>query len=295
MITFIQQLLNGIVLGSEYALYAAGLALVFGCMRAFNFGYSASFLVASYALWVTTQQISLPWSVGIIIALILGALASLLTERVAFWPFRRKGLDNYLTESIASVALNMVLVNLVVIIWDADPRGFEKSLFSSPLNLGSLTISPILLIILCVSIVIMALLAWFMQKTKAGKAIRATAFNSSTARLLGVNPEKIRVYTFLAAGALCAAAGILMSMFFGAVSPFIGESLLLKSFAVVVIGGVGSIRGAAVTGILLGIAESFTVAYVSSGARDITVYVLLFLILVIRPHGLFGKSEVTRA
>jgi branched-chain amino acid transport system permease protein len=141
----------------------------------------------------------------------------------------------------------------------------------------------------------MLLLGWFIMYTKAGKAIRATAFKETTARLLGINPERIRVYTFLASGALGGAAGVLMSLFFGCIHTSIADSMLLKVFAIVIIGGVGSLPGAIVAGMVVGVIEALSVAYVSSSLRDVSAYTLVFLILTVRPAGLLGKSEATRA
>lgn len=298
MTMFLQQVLNGLVLGLEYGLFASGLALVFGSFRAMNFAYTSSFLLAAYILWGTSEVLHWPiFPIGIVLAILGGALISMITERLAFWPFRRKGEGDYhLSETIATVAVSMVVINIVILIFESDALSFKKTILPSiPIKLWGLSINPVQLIIFVVAALLMGILAWFLQKTKAGKAIRATAFRSSTARLLGINPEQIRIYTFIAAGALGGASGVLMTIFFGTVGLYLGDALMIKAFAMVIIGGVGSIRGSVLAGILLGLAETLSVAYLNSAFRDVSAYTLLFLILVIRPSGLFGKSEVTRA
>ncbi|TAK36398.1 MAG: branched-chain amino acid ABC transporter permease [Chloroflexota bacterium] len=293
---FFQQVVNGFVLGSEYALFAVGLALVFGAMRAFNVAYSVTFLIASYVAYVLVSVVKLPMlPVGFLLSILAGALISLLTERIAFWPFRLRGTSDHISEGIASIAFAIVVVNLVQVIFGGDPLAISSPIPSVPLSLGSLVINSIQLLNFGVAVVLMLILGWFLKFTKAGKAIRATAFKATTVRLLGINPERIRMYTFLASGALGGAAGLLMTIFFGSVHAGIAESMMMKVFAIVVIGGVGSLQGSIVAGLLLGVIEALSVTYLSSTFRDVSAYALFFLILLLRPSGLLGKREVNRA
>lgn len=292
----LQHVINGIVLGAQYGLFAVGLALIFGTMNAMNLAYGVTFLASSYVGYVATMILKLPmFPVGFILALLGGALISVVTERVAFWPFRRDRGGDRFSEAVASIAFATFVTNGATMLFGSDALSLRSPLTASPLRFAGMSINPIQLINVGVAVLLLGFLAWFLKYTMAGKALRATAFKERTARLLGINPERIRMFTFASAGALGGAAGILMSMFFGSVHPVVANNLLIKGFAVVVIGGVGSIWGGAIAGVLLGLIESLSVAYFSSALRDVSAYALFFFVLLLRPRGLLGAREVNRA
>lgn len=288
--------MNGIVLGAQYGLFAVGLALIFGTMNAMNLAYGVTFLASSYIGYITTMVLKLPmFPIGFILAVLGGAMICMLTERLAFWPFRRDRGGDRFSEAVASVAFATFIINGTTMLFSSDALSLKSPLAAQPLTIAGLSVNPIQLINVGVAALMLGFLAWFIKYTKAGKALRATAFKERTARLLGINPDQIRLLTFAAAGALGGAASILMSLFFGSVHPILANNLLVKGFAIVVIGGIGSVWGGAVAGVLLGLIESLSVAYFSSALRDVAAYALFFTVLLLRPRGLFGTREVNRA
>ncbi len=295
---FLQYTLNGVVIGLAYALFAAGFSIVFGSLKALNFAYGLVFIGASYVSWIASSQFGIPiFPFGIILAMIAGGLLNILCERLTYAPLRKRGgTEFYFQIAIATIALAMALQNSYNLIFSADPVMYPKmDQYYQLIRFGGVSASYIQLINSAVALLMIAGLFIILKYTRYGLAIRAISFKPETAKLLAINTERTILTTFFIGGCLAGAAGCLMTVFLGMVGPYLADVMFLKALLIIVIGGMGSLPGAIIAGLLMGLAESYSVAYISSSFKDVTGLVIFFIILLIRPAGLFGKRLVTRA
>jgi branched-chain amino acid transport system permease protein len=286
---FLQQLSNGLVIGCTYALMAVGLTMIFGLMDVVNFAHGELYMLGAFFAYSLCAVAGLNYFLSIIIAIDLVMLLGLVFERVALKPLRNQ---NILTTVLITIGLSIFLENTALIIWGPIPRNMP-----TPFAQGATTIGPIYLTrqrIFAVAVTVLAVLCMhlMLRKTKLGKAMRATFQVRDAAALVGVNIDRIYAFTFTLGSGLAALAGALLgSIFF--VQPEMGQLAVLKAFIVVILGGLGSFPGAICGGLILGIAESLGAGFVSTGYKDAVGFVLVILILLFRPAGLFGKT-VTR-
>lgn len=281
---FFQQLVNGLTLGSVYAVIAIGYTLVFGVLNIVNMAHGGIIMMGAYIglLLVTVAGWSLfPALIG---AMVGGAILGYLLEVLALRPLRGKKVT-HLAPLISTIGVSIFLESAALLVFGPQTRAFPTD-YNQLMDFGLFKISEIQIISMGTAIVLMVLL----NKTKIGKAVRATAENIETASLLGIHTRRIITFTVMLASALGAAAGVLIALSFNAIEPTMGTSMGFKGLAVLIMGGLGNVGGAMAGGFILGVAEVFSVAYGASSFRDAVAFGLIILILFIRPQGLFAKA-----
>lgn len=285
---FFQQLVNGLTLGSVYAVIAIGYTLVFGVLNIVNMAHGGIIMMGAYIglLLVTVAGWGLfPALIG---AMVGGAILGYLLEVLALRPLRGKKVT-HLAPLISTIGVSIFLESAALLVFGPQTRAFPTD-YNQLMDFGLFKISEIQIISMGTAIVLMVLLTLLLNKTKIGKAVRATAENIETASLLGIHTRRIITFTVMLASALGAAAGVLIALSFNAIEPTMGTSMGFKGLAVLIMGGLGNVGGAMAGGFILGVAEVFSVAYGASSFRDAVAFGLIILILFIRPQGLFANA-----
>ena len=283
-----QQLVNGLTLGSVYAVIAIGYTLVFGVLNIVNMAHGGIIMMGAYIglLLVTVAGWGLfPALIG---AMVGGAVLGYLLEVLALRPLRGKKVI-HLAPLISTIGVSIFLESAALLVFGPQTRAFPTD-YNQLMDFGLFKISEIQIISMGTAIVLMVLLTLLLNKTRIGKAVRATAENIETASLLGIHTRRIITFTVMLASALGAAAGVLIALSFNAIEPTMGTSMGFKGLAVLIMGGLGNVGGAMAGGFILGVAEVFSVAYGASSFRDAVAFGLIILILFIRPQGLFAKA-----
>ena len=284
-----QQTLNGLFVGSIYALFAVGYTLVFGVLDILNLAHQAVFMLAAFiALALVEAHLSL-W-VAMPIAVAAAGLIGIVLERTAFRPLRDRA-DSNISGLISSLAVATVFEAIALQVFGPDISRFPIGTFPDrTIRVGSASASLLQVVILGISVALMAVLTLVMARTRLGRQLRAVAESPRAARILGVNVDRVIAYAFFLSSALGGAAGVLFGLAFNSISPDVGRSVELKGLAVIILGGMGSIPGAVVAGFAIGLIETFTVARLGSSFRDAVSFGVLFLVLLARPRGLFGQA-----
>ena len=290
-----QQIVNGLFLGSIYALFALGYTLVFGVLDILNLAHQAVFMVCAYAALVLVVHLHMPMVAAFPVAILAGGLLGMLVDRIAFKPLRGRS-DSNIAGLISSIALATILEATVAQIFGPDVERFPfGTVPTRSLKIGDAVVSELQIIIIAIALLMLAGLTWLLRRTRLGRRIRAVAENPRAARVLGVDVDRIIAASFFVSSALGAAAGVLFGLAFNNVAPDMGRSVELKGLAVIVLGGMGSMPGAALAGLALGLLEVFTVAWIGSSYRDAVAFGVLFLVLVLRPRGLLGSAALREA
>ena len=284
-----QQLINALSLGSVYALFALGFTLVFGVLGVINLSHGAIFMLGSYAALLLVERLAMPLWLALLAAMLATGIIGLLVDYLVLKPLRARNAP-HLTPMIATIGVAIMLTNLAQGLFGAENKRFPSGTIpEESATFGHVHITAVQVGIVAISVVLMIVLLAVMRRTQLGRALRAIAESPKAAYLLGINVEGLFYLTSFAAAALGGAAGVLVGLSFNAISPFMGQPMLHKGIAVIILGGMGDIRGALIGGLFLGFAEVLSVAYVSSDVRDAVAFGLLFLILLVRPSGMFGK------
>lgn len=286
---FWQQLVNGLTLGSTYSLIALGYTLIMGVLNIVNMAHGEIFMFGAFVGLLLVTHLKVNIFIAMLGAALTGAILGIILERVALRPLRRKAVS-HLAPLISTIGVSIFLESVALKFFGPQSRDFPSS-FTAAYVVGPMRISLVQIFILAVSFSLMLVLRFWLAKTKIGKALRATAENIETANLLGVNTNKIIVLTVSLASALGSVAGVLVGLSFNAVEPTMGITMGLKGLAVLILGGMGNITGAMLGGLILGIAEVFSVAYGNSSYRDAVAFGMIIVILFIRPQGLFGSRD----
>lgn len=287
-----QQVVNGVFLGSIYALFAMGYTLVFGVLDLLNLAHSAVFMLGAFVGLQLVVAAGWPIWAAVIGAVVAGGVLGIVIERVAFAPLRSRP-DTHFAGLISSIALAIVLVSLALGVFGPNTVRFPPDTFpSARFTFGGATISVLQLVILLVSVALMLGLNWLVTSSRLGKAMRAVAENPRAARLLGINVGGVTLVTFVLSSALGAAAGVLFALAFNSIRVDMGLAIELKGLAVIIVGGMGSLPGAMIGGLVLGLAEVFSIVWIASSWRDAVAFGLLFAILLVRPQGLLGRRSV---
>jgi branched-chain amino acid transport system permease protein len=287
---FLQQFTNAIVLGAVYALFAIGFTLVFGVLEIVTLAHGAVFMVGAFAGLMAVAK----WNVGVGTAILVGMLAAgllgWLIDLIAIRPLRKRKF-HHLAPMIATIGCAGLVTSIAQGIFGAEVYRFPFDFMpSTTYTMGAIQLTLLQLLIIGIALFLMVIILLLLNKTRWGKAVRAVAENPRTAALLGIPVEKVLQVTSFAAGALGGAAGVLTGINFNAIHTFMGGPILHRGIAVIILGGMGDIRGAMLGGLILGFSEILSVAYISSDFRDAISFGLLFLILLIRPSGIFGKT-----
>jgi branched-chain amino acid transport system permease protein len=283
----LQHLVNGLVLGGTYALLGIGLTLIFGLMNLVNFAHGELYTLGAYATFAAVALGGWNFFVAVAAAIVVGAAAGALCERVLLAPLRDESID---TTMLVMIGLWIALQNGELLGWGGVAKSIPHPFPTAPLTLGPVSIAPLRVFVVLTALALIGLSWLLIQKTRLGTAMRATFQDRETAALMGVRIGRIHTATFAFGSALAAAAGALLGPIFLAY-PSMGDLASLKAFSVVILGGLGNLAGATLGGVLLGIAEELGAGYVSSGYRDAVGFVIIILVLLFRPSGLFARSQ----
>ncbi len=287
--TFLSFLISGISLGSIYAIIALGYTMVYGIAKMLNFAHGDVIMVGAYICFYATSRYELPPLVGVILAMIVCTILGIIIERLAYKPLRAAPI---LAVLITAIGVSYFLQNAALLLWSSNPKVFSSVVPEGSVSLfdGQLTIPYVTLVTIAACIVIVAVLVWFTGKTKKGKAMRACSEDKGAAQLMGINVNGTISLTFAIGSGLAAIAGVLLCSAYPTLVPTTGAMPGIKAFTAAVFGGIGSIPGAMLGGILLGIIEIFAKAYISTQLSDAIVFAVLIVVLVVRPAGLLGKQ-----
>lgn len=286
----IEQLINGITLGSIYAIVALGFTLVFGVLGIINMAHGEIFMVGAFIGVLTTSVLGWPLWLAFLASIVVTSLLGYLLEIFSLRPLRGKKGVSHLAPLISTIGVSIFLENLSHHMFGAGNKPFRTAFAEIRFEIGSITIYLVQITIFVISVILMVGLSVWLSKTKAGKALRATAENLETASILGVDTKKIITLTVIIASGMGGIAGIFVGMAFNSVSPQMGLSMGLKGLAIIILGGMGNVKGAMVGGLILGLSETLLVAYGDSGYRDAIAFIMIILILLIRPQGIFGSK-----
>ena len=289
MTLFLSYLVNGISLGSVYAIIALGYTMVYGLAKMLNFAHGDVIMVGAYISFCVTQYMGLPALVSVVAAMAVCTLLGIVIERLAYKPLRQA---TSLAVLITAIGVSYFLQNMALLIWGSNPKSFASVVNFGSLRLfgGRLVITSEALTTVLANIVIMIALTLFTGKTKIGKAMRAVSEDKGAAELMGINVNATISMTFAIGSALAAIAGVLLCSSYPTLMPTTGSMPGIKAFTAAVFGGIGSIPGAMIGGILLGIIEILGKAYVSTELGDAFVFAVLIVVLLVKPSGLLGKT-----
>jgi len=286
-----QQLFNALSLGCVYALFALGFTLIFGVLGVVNLSQGAVFMVGAYAALTAIDQLHAPLWLAIAIAFAFSGLVGLLIDRLVLKPLRKRDAP-HLIPMIATIGLGLAMNSLVQGLFGAENQRFPSEVLpQDSLQIAGVSVTVLELGIILVSFVLMTVLMLTLNRTQLGRALRAIAESPKAARLLGINVDGLFMLTSFVAAGLGGIAGVLIGLYSNALFPLMGQPMLHKGIAVIILGGMGDIRGAMLAGLFLGFAEVLSVAYIGSDMRDAVAFGLLFLVLLVRPKGLFGTVQ----
>jgi len=296
---FLQQMVNGVTWGSVYALIALGYTMVYGILRLINFAHGDIYMLGAFFgyfsarfLNAATDPNPVKAMLVLLIAMFAAGLVGIVIERFAYKPVRK---SSRLSALITAIGVSLLLENGGILVFGASPKFFPQIIVEKniPLGLG-VTISNQQIIILVVSLVLMFALRFIVLKTRVGKAMQAVSYNPTAAALMGISVDRIITFTFMLGSMLAAAAGVLVALQNPKIEPLMGIMPGLKAFVAAVLGGIGNIPGAVLGGLVMGIAEVLVVGYISPTYRDAIAFVLLIVILLVRPAGILGKNTAEK-
>ena len=316
MSTFIQQLINGISLGAIYSLIALGYTMVYGVLKLINFAHGDVYMVGAFMGYYLSNGLGAQWAqklgqspdglvargllgggalepslvtalVVMLLAMAICALIGVVIERLAYRPVRKY---SRLTALITAIGVSLLLENGGQVVFGADPKFFPELFTKQNIDLsGGVSVNSADIVVLVIAIALMVVLQFIVYYTKTGKAMRAVSFNLQSAKLMGINTDRIIAFTFALGSALAAAAGVLVAIRIPRIDPLMGILVGLKAFVAAVLGGIGNIPGAMLGGLLIGITETMVVGYLSPTYKDAVAFAILILVLLFRPSGLLGS------
>jgi len=279
----LQQLINGLTTGSAYALIALGYTMIYGLLGVINFAQGEIYMCGAFVTVLLLATGQVPFLLAVAAGLLAAAVLGVVLERLAFRPLRGA---HPLVPLISAIGASIFLQSLALLLFGPNNRPFPVAFDFTPVNVLGLPLNTLELAILVAALGFMGLLVLFVRYTRYGKAIVACAQDRDTARLMGINVDRMVALTFLIGSALSGAGGILMAIYYNATYPRMGLLPGLKAFSAAILGGVGNIPGAILGGLLLGVAESLGAGYVSSGYKDAIAFIILILVLLVRPQGI---------
>lgn len=288
MTTFIQQLINGLMLGSVYALLALGYTMVYGIIKLINFAHGDIYMLGAYFGYFFIKVLHLNFFIALILAMAVSAIIGVVIEYIAYRPLRH---SPRIAVLISALGISFLLENGMTYLYGSDQRSFPQAIKTVQYYFYGIQVSNIQLIIAVTSIVLMLLLTYIVKNTKMGRAMRAVSADPDAASLMGININHTISFTFAIGSALAAAGGVLIGLYYNSIDPLMGMTPGLKAFVAAVLGGIGIIPGAAVGGWLIGILETMVQATAFSDYKDAIVYAMLIVILLIKPTGILGKNK----
>jgi branched-chain amino acid transport system permease protein len=288
-----QQLINGLTLGSTYALTAVGYSMVFGILQLVNFAHGSVYMVGAFLTLIFLTALKLNFIVSFLLSIILTGLLGILLDKVALYPLRKRNAPK-VTALISTIGVSIFLQNLVMIVWGSETKNFPLVINLGAVEMLGTKISILQIIIFSICLVLMAGLNIMIQKTKIGKAMRATEQNPDAAKLMGIDVNLVIMITFFIGSALASVAGTMVGMYYQSIDPYIGYMAGLKAFAAAVLGGIGVLPGAIVGGLLIGVIETLAAGYINAGYRDAIAFAVLVIMLIVKPAGLLGKQALKK-
>ncbi len=284
-----QQLVNGLVAGSAYSLVALGYALIYGVLGLINLAQGELYMIGAFGLWAAITLLGLSLPAAVLIGLMLAGVAGLLMERLVFRPLRGR---HPLIPMLAAVGLSIVLQSTALLVFGPETKPFPLDMDPHVWDTGFLRISSLQIMLILSAIVLMFSLLWFVKHSRPGKALEAVSMDQEAARAVGINTNASVANAFFLGAVLSGAGGMMMAAYYNATFPYMGVLPGLKGFCAAVLGGAGSVTGAIIGGLLLGIAENLGAAYISSGFKDGFAFALLIIILLFKPTGILGRNRV---
>ena len=284
---FLSNLISGLSLGAIYALIALGYTMVYGIAKMLNFAHGDVIMIGAFTVLATVATAGLPWYVGILASVIVCTVLGVTIEKIAYKPLRKA---NPLAVLITAIGVSYFLQSVALLIFGSGKQSFPTVIKANPIRLGSLIIQGNSVVTLIITTIIMVVLTLFINKTRLGKAMRAVSEDKDAAELMGISVNRTISLTFAIGSALAAVAGIFYGSTYGFVDPYAGAMPGIKAFVAAVFGGIGSIPGAMLGGILLGIIENLSKAYISTDLADAIVFGVLIVVLIVKPTGLLGKK-----
>ena len=285
---FLEQLLNGLTLGSTYALIALGYTMVYGIIQLINFAHGEIYMIGAFVGLFMVSVLGTNIIVAMAGAMVFCMLVGMMIDRVAYRPLRGK--SSRLSALISAIGVSIFLQTLLALIAGINTRSYPNVINNRTFDLGFAEVSLLQILILGLSALLMIGLQIMIHKTRIGKAMRASSQDLDASYLMGINVNRVISFTFAIGSALAAAGGIMVGIYYNAVWPYMGMMAGLKAFAAAVLGGIGSIPGAMIGGLTLGVLEIMGVAYLTSSYKDAIAFGILILVLLIRPQGLLGQK-----
>jgi branched-chain amino acid transport system permease protein len=289
----IQQIFDGITLGMVYALIAVGYSLVFGVLRLVNFSHGSTYAFGAHIAMVVVVSLGMGLIWGILASIIATGILTMSIDRLTLKPLRVKK-SKGISALITTIGVSYIVQNGLMIVFGSRSKPFPKVFDYGNFYVGGVLIKSTQLGIVVVSIILLLILTYIVQRTKIGLAMRAIQQNPRAANLMGIEVDRVIQFTFFLGGASAAVAGTLISGYYQIVNPQMGFLAGLKAFSAAVLGGIGVLHGSVFGGLLVGLAESMTAFYVGGGYRDAVAFIVLVAVLIFRPHGLFGKKKVEK-
>jgi len=284
MTEILQQALNGLAIGAVYTLIALGLTVVFGILGIAHFAHGSVAMFGGYLTFVFTERLGLPFFAAMGLAMLAGAVLGLLIERLAYRPVRDAP---HINAFIIALGLTMMIEGLNLLLFGPDQVVIQTP-YRGVFNVAGIAIAQLRVLVILTACVLIGVIALLISRTKTGKSIRAVAQNRQAAVLMGVNVSMVSLVVFAISSALGVSAGALIGALL-AIAPGVGEGLAVKGFAVLILGGLGSIPGAIVGGLILGVSEAMAAGFISSAYKDVIAFLVMIVVLLFRPEGLLGK------
>ncbi len=283
----IQQLINGLSLGSIYALIALGYTMVYGIIKLINFAHGDIYMVGAYVAFFATTTLKLSFFPALILAMVVAALVGVVIEKLAYRPLRYAPRIAIL---ITAIGVSLLLEYGGILLVSPQPRTFPAIFQAEVYTFGNIVVNSQQVLILAVALSLMVILTYVVHRTKIGKAMRAVSFDTDAARLMGIDVDRVISITFAIGSSLAAAAGMLVGVYYNSIDLLMGIMPRLKAFVADVLGGIGIIPGAMLGGIILGVIEALVSGFISSTFRDAAAFAILIIILLLKPSGLLGKN-----
>ena len=284
---FVQQLINGVSLGSIYALIALGYTMIYGIIKLINFAHGDIYMVGAYIGFFAITRAGLSIVPALLISMVVTGILGMIVERLAYKPLRHAPRISVL---ITAIGVSFFLEYASMYFVSPTPRTVPEVIPSVAFNVGPFIVNGQQMLIMGITLVLMLILTYIVQKTKLGKAMRAASFDVETAQLMGINADRVISFTFCIGSALAAAAGVLVGVYYNSIDPLMGIMPGLKAFVAAVLGGIGILPGAVAGGIILGVIEALVSGFISSTFRDAAAFAILILVLLFKPSGIFGKN-----
>lgn len=284
---FLQQMVNGISLGSIYALIALGYTMVYGIIKLINFAHGDVYMIGAYVGFAVTTYANLGFFPALIISMVSCAVLGIVVEKIAYKPLRN---SSRIAVLITAIGVSLLLEYVMMFFVGAEVRSYPKLLSDKAINLGNIVINMQQVYIVATSVVLMIILQFIVNKTKIGKSMRAVSADKDAAQLMGIKVDKTISFTFAIGSALAGAGGVLVGIYYNSIDPLMGVMPGLKAFVAAVFGGIGSIPGAMIGGLSIGVMETLVSGYGNSMYRDAAVFAFLIIILILKPSGLLGKN-----